>query len=348
VRITVLVLALFCAFALAADDLAAFPAITNRQSAIVDGTDAITIPQMLSYQGKLTDTFGLPVTDTFYAIRFRLYAQPTGGTQFWEENQNVRTTGGLFSTLLGSVTPIGTVPDAGAVYLGMAVAGGAELAPRQRIASAAYAYLTARAADSDLLQGRDTTTFSRSTHNHDATYVNEAQADAITSGMIVNGTIAATDLGQMGAASGQVMKWTGSAWAPRNDSVGGGGGTVTSVSQAAGIVCTPNPITTTGTVRFDSTCGCMARGASGSATRMPARLLLWQVKVTPRRPTTPRYRAGRTTPRQARTRMSTAAVRTARPGATRQSAAARRTTPPAGIPLLPAGRTTRLTGCSRP
>jgi hypothetical protein len=85
--------------------------------------------------------------------------------------------------------------------------------------------------------------------------VNEGQASSVTSNMIVDGTIAAADLGQMGAASGQVMKWTGSAWAPRNDSVGGGGGggTVTSVSQAAGAKCTPNPITTTGTVGLDTT-----------------------------------------------------------------------------------------------
>jgi len=247
----VLILAAFlCLVALAADN-----AVVDRQSivqspsSIVDGTDAITIPQMLSYQGKLTDTFGLPVPDTLYAIRFRLYAQPTGGTQFWQENQSVRTTDGLFSVLLGSVTPIGSVPDAGTAYLGMAVGGGAELTPRRRIASAAYAYLSSRAANSDLLQGKDTTGL-------DARYVNESQAGSVTSAMIVNGTIVASDLGQMGAASGQVMKWTGSAWAPRNDSVGTGGtGTVTSVGQATGVVCVPNPITTTGTVRFDSTYG---------------------------------------------------------------------------------------------
>jgi hypothetical protein len=53
------------------------------------------------------------------------------------------------------------------------------------------------------------------------------------------------------------MKWTGSAWAPRNDSVGqpGGSGTVTSVSQATGVVCSPNPITSTGTVGFDTVWG---------------------------------------------------------------------------------------------
>jgi hypothetical protein len=211
---------------------------------------------MLSYQGKVTDTLGIPVVDTTYSVEFRLYTQPSGGSPFWNETQVVRTRGGLFSVLLGSVIPIGSMADGGAVYLTMAVAGGGEMVPRLRIVSAAYAFLTERAANSDLFQGRDTSTFSRFSHNHDATYVNEGQADAISSAMIVDGTIAAADLGQMGASSGQVMKWTGSAWAPRNDSVGqSSGGTVTSVSQATGVVCNPNPITTTGTVGFDQTYG---------------------------------------------------------------------------------------------
>jgi len=115
-------------------------AVVGHRSSVVGGAEAIAIPQLLSYQGRLTDTLGVPVADTLYAIRFRLYAVPSGGTQFWEETQDVRTKGGLFSVLLGSVTPIGTVPDAGTLYLGMAVGGGAELTPRLRIGSAAYAY----------------------------------------------------------------------------------------------------------------------------------------------------------------------------------------------------------------
>jgi hypothetical protein len=256
---TMLVFALLASAALAAGDATAAPraAVQDPESETQNPeADAVTIPRMMSYQGKMTDTFGLPVADTTYSVEFRLYTQPGGGSPFWGEIQTVRTRAGLFSVLLGSATPIASMPDAGAAYLGMVVAGGAELAPRLRIASTAYAYLAERAANSDLLQGRDTTTFSRSGHNHDATYVNEGQVDAVTSTMLVNGTIAATDLGQMGASSGQVMKWTGSAWAPRNDSVGAGGtGTVTSVSQATGVVCTPNPITTTGTVGFDQTYG---------------------------------------------------------------------------------------------
>lgn len=270
-KTTLVVLTIALAAYAGASDATASPQTTLSLLAPTEaGVDAIAIPRLVSYQGKLTDTLGIPVVDTLYSVRFRLYAQPTGGTQFWEETQQVRTKSGLFSVLLGSVTPIGSMPDAGAVYLSMAVGGGAELAPRLRIASAAYAYLAERAANSDALQGRDTVHF-------DARFVNENQLNSVTSPMLVNGAVTSTKifdgevtnadlapgavtgdkLNQMGAASGQVLKWTGATWAPRNDSVGGGGGggTVTSVAHATGVVCTPNPITATGTVGFDQAWG---------------------------------------------------------------------------------------------
>jgi len=95
---------------------------------------------MLSYQGKLTDTGGNPVRDSTYNVAFRLYTVASGGTAFWSETQSVQTKSGLFTVLLGVVTPIGYVPDAGEAYLGMAVGGGAELTPRLRLVSSAYAY----------------------------------------------------------------------------------------------------------------------------------------------------------------------------------------------------------------
>ncbi len=61
-----------------------------------------------------------------------------------------------------------------------------------------------------------------STHNHDAAYVNEGQANSVTSAMIVNGTILFADMGQNGCANGQVMKWNGSAWACAGDDAGAG------------------------------------------------------------------------------------------------------------------------------
>lgn len=279
----------------------------------------VAIPQMLSYQGRLTDTFGLPVPDTTYGTSFLLYTQPTGGSSLWNEDQTIRTRGGLFSVLLGTVNPIDSVPDAGTLYLAMKVETAPEMTPRIRLGSAAYCFSSDRAANSDRLQGKDTValdlryvnenqtssvtsamivngTIVRSDaaanfkapysdtadyarlapavdsarvsgNSHqlegnslsalDTRYVNEGQASSVTSTMIVDATVTAADLNQMGADTGQVLKWTGSAWAARNDSVGGGGGggTVTSVRASSGITCSPNPITDTGRVGFDSTWG---------------------------------------------------------------------------------------------
>jgi hypothetical protein len=210
---TALLAVVLCLVALAADDVAVAPrpATSFRPQTTNYGAEAITIPQMLSYQGKLTDTLGQPVPNGNYQLTFRLYTAPSGGSPFWTEGQTVLVKSGLFSALLGSVTPISSVPDSGALYLGLQVAVDPELSPRLRIASAAYAYLTARAANADLLQGKDTTGFVRT-----------GQTGSVTSAMIVDGTVAAVDLGQMGATPGQVMKWIGPAWQPRNDSVGGG------------------------------------------------------------------------------------------------------------------------------
>ncbi|MFO7676433.1 MAG: hypothetical protein R6X12_08985 [bacterium] len=215
-RTTSVLLAVLCLAALAGGDVVIAPtAVANRPSAAGDGLDAVTIPRMLSYQGRLTDTLGVPVPDGNYQLTFRLYGVPSGGSAFWTEAQTVQVRNGLFAALPGAVTPIPSLPDTGALYLGLQVGTADELAPRLRMASAAYAYLAERAAGADRLQGKDTTAL-------DARYVNEGQAGSVTSAMIVNGTIVASDLNQMGAGTGQVLKWTGSVWAPRNDSVGAG------------------------------------------------------------------------------------------------------------------------------
>ncbi len=178
---------------------------------------AITIPRMLSYQGKLTDSLGNPVPDGNYQLTLRLYTQETGGSPFWTEIDTVMVKKGLFSVLLGARNPITSIPDAGGVYLSLQVGTNPELTPRLRIVSSAYSFLSERSANADLLQGKDTVAF-------DSRYVNENQANSITSSMIVNGTILGEDINQMGASAGQVLKWTGSAWAPRNDSIGTGAG----------------------------------------------------------------------------------------------------------------------------
>ena len=122
----------------AADDAVVAPQqgakVAPVTSKVVSSNDAITIPQMMSYQGRLTDASGVPVSDGNYTVAFRLYTEQAGGNPFWTETQSVTTRDGLFSVLLGSVTPIGTVPATGAAYLGMSVENSTEMAPRLRIA----------------------------------------------------------------------------------------------------------------------------------------------------------------------------------------------------------------------
>jgi hypothetical protein len=72
--------------------------------------------------------------------------------------------------------------------------------------------------NADLLDGAHAGAFSPADHNHDAAYVNEGQADSITSGMIVNGAVVFADWASNGCSSGQIPQWNGSAWICANNS----------------------------------------------------------------------------------------------------------------------------------
>jgi hypothetical protein len=130
----------------------ALPGIARSDSA-KPLTDVITIPHVVSYQGRLLNNQGRPVTDSTYPVQFRLYTVGSGGSPFWTETQSVLTRTGLFTVLLGSVTPLNGFPEAGACYLGMQVGADPEMTPRVRIASAAYSYLAQHADSADVLAG---------------------------------------------------------------------------------------------------------------------------------------------------------------------------------------------------
>ncbi|MBN2466164.1 hypothetical protein JXD38_11140, partial [candidate division WOR-3 bacterium] len=140
----------------------------------------VRIPQLVAYQGKLTDSTGRPVDDGSYVMVFSLSADSIGSS-FWHETQTVETRGGLFNVLLGSNVPLSAdaIPQSGC-YLGIRVLPSTVEFRRQRIVSVPFAF---QADNSDKLQGKDTSGFVRTD-----------QADAVTGAMIVDGTVVRADV----------------------------------------------------------------------------------------------------------------------------------------------------------
>jgi YVTN family beta-propeller protein len=97
-------------------------------------------PSLVSFQGRLTDGAGNPVTNGNYSLTFRIYDSPTGGALQWQETQSVAVSGSVFSILLGASTPLaGGVFAADPRYLEVQVASDPPLAPRQRFTTVPYA-----------------------------------------------------------------------------------------------------------------------------------------------------------------------------------------------------------------
>ncbi|MEO0114597.1 MAG: hypothetical protein ABIK93_03885 [candidate division WOR-3 bacterium] len=188
----------------------------QTQSKAIDSPEMLTIPRMLNYQGKLTDATGNPVPDSTYSITFRLFTVTSGGTAFWNETQNVQTSNGLFNVLLGSLNPIDSIPQAGNCYLEMQVNPNPAMTPRVRIVSSAYAYQSRKADSANYASSAPTTR-----PITPPIYSAEIRDTTIIAGKIKDGAVTMSKIDQSGATAGQVIKWTGTTWAPRNDSAGG-------------------------------------------------------------------------------------------------------------------------------
>ena len=93
------------------------------------------IPQVMSYQGVLTDAGGVPVADGTYNLTYRLYDTNTGGTPLWAEAQQVVIFGGMISVTLGTQVPI-NLPFDEAYWLGITIDGAQEMVPRRRLTPA--------------------------------------------------------------------------------------------------------------------------------------------------------------------------------------------------------------------
>jgi hypothetical protein len=93
----------------------------------------------MSYQGVLTDGAGTPVADGSYDVTFSIYTAAVGGSPLWTETNSVFVSGGIFSLMIGTLTPI-DLPFEGSYFMGISVDGGDEFSPRRQLTTSPYAF----------------------------------------------------------------------------------------------------------------------------------------------------------------------------------------------------------------
>ena len=172
---------------------------------------------VLNYQGRLLD----PVTgdskpDGSYQMLLGLYSAASGGVALWSETNSVTVDGGLFSVLLGDTTPLNQGDfDGQDLWLGVTVGADPEATPRQRVAWVAYAL---HAADADSVGGQQASAFAAASHNHDAQYYTEGEANA----RYVNDGTSEVDNADVADGALSPAKIAGTAWTSTNDGNGSG------------------------------------------------------------------------------------------------------------------------------
>jgi len=150
------------------------------------------VPLKLHFQGILTTTSGITVADGNYQLTFRLYTTATAGTPVWTETQNVSVSSGIFSVVLGEVTPLNLSFDQ-PYYLGITVGSGSEMAPRIPLLGSPYSFYSRQAGNAAV--GGDL-------------------AGSSTSATIVG--IQGRSVSGVAPVTGQVLRWDGTQWSPED------------------------------------------------------------------------------------------------------------------------------------
>jgi len=114
---------------------------TNHWSPVTSHYAFAEVPHLVRYQGQAVDSQGVPLEGP-YDLTVRLYDAETGGTVTWQEtHDDIPITGGHFSILLGSITPLDDMDWNEPCWLSIQLNDEAELSPRQRITSVPLALM---------------------------------------------------------------------------------------------------------------------------------------------------------------------------------------------------------------
>ncbi|MFA6416284.1 MAG: tail fiber domain-containing protein [Candidatus Paceibacterota bacterium] len=199
--------------------------------------------QQINYQGKMTTALNVNVPDGNYSIVFSFYTVSSGGSNIWTETQTVAVTNGLFSVMLGSVTPLTSVNFNQTLYLGVKVGADNEMTPRKTLGAVPSAF------EADKLDGFESSAFFKLASTTDdltegvtnkfystvlfASSLAGTTTDALAEGLtnkyysdtLVNTLLnASSTLAKGSCASNELLKWSGSGWVCAVDISGGGSG----------------------------------------------------------------------------------------------------------------------------
>jgi len=214
------------------------------------------IPQIIGYEGRLTNSSGDPVI-TSKTFTFKIYSVETGGSPV-TNGTSIETitpdSNGIFNAAIAFQSG---VFDGANRWMGVQVGSDSEMTPRIQIASAAHAYKTLQADQADnsttaagksiAAYGGDIIPFTASGSGKLDSRVIPANVTGISS----SGATVLT--GEVTLVPGNNVTLTQIGQNITITSAGTGGGGVTSVSTGRGLQSTPNPITTTGIISIDST-----------------------------------------------------------------------------------------------
>lgn len=118
------------------------PIIIVILSLFILGSAWASIPQLISLQGKLTNSTTGAALNGNYQMNFSIYNVETNGDPLWYENQTVAVSIGTYNVYLGSYTAL-TLPFNDSYWLETKIYNGSgweTLTPRQRLTSSPYSF----------------------------------------------------------------------------------------------------------------------------------------------------------------------------------------------------------------
>lgn len=120
------------------------------------GAAAADIPRLISFQGRLSDTQGLPLTGS-YDLTFRFYTASSGGAAIWTEAQSgIGVSNGIYNVYLGEVTPFDALSFDTPYWISVEVFTDGEMTPRRRLTATGYALRAVAAETATTVAGSGT------------------------------------------------------------------------------------------------------------------------------------------------------------------------------------------------